>query len=180
MSKKSKKSVKRPVVRPVVFTGVRRMTLGQFSYVDEVLSALRGNVFISGGAPGIDQYVSEKCITEYFPGARHIVVIPWNYKQGNQIHLITMEKYGAEIYDMPQPRRKSDVPELLRNEYMLDLALKLGAEHAKLVAFPGGPQEVIRSGTWTTVRRARDREMPIEMYPLSDAPGMTLGGHIHS
>lgn len=174
-----KKNGKRRAVRPVVFTGVRKLMLGQFSYVDEVLEALRGNVFISGGAPGMDQYCSEYCV-ENFKGAKHIVVIPFNYKQGNDIHLIKMEKAGAEIIYLPRPPRRNDVPELVRNSFMITTAMEMNGALAKLVAFPGGPDEVLRSGTWSTIRRARKAGMKIELHPLSEATGQSLGGHIYS
>lgn len=161
------------VIRPVVFTGVQHIVGPQFRYINDVLDALRGNVFITGGAYGIDTYVATRLL-DMFPKARHICVVPYEYK-ANEVHHLTMEKRG-ELWDMAKPTRKSDVPELLRNDYMLELAQELNADTAKLVAFPGGPNEVLRSGTWSTIRYARKREMKIEIHPLSEAETSIRGG----
>src|SRR5262245_11526650 len=70
MAKKKPKAV-----RPVVFTGPTSILAAQVAYVQEVLDALKANVFISGGAPGIDQFVWGE-IHRTRPNAKQLVVVP--------------------------------------------------------------------------------------------------------
>lgn len=156
-----------------MFTGVQQIVGPQFRYINEVLDALKANVFITGCAYGIDTYVANECIRN-FPKARHIGVVPYGYKF-NDVHIHGMTLAG-EVWDMAKPKNKSEHPNLLRNDYMLELAQELNKNTAKLIAFPGGPKEVLRSGTWSTIRRARKRNMPVEIYPLCYAEGTTWGG----
>src|SRR5262245_188272 len=78
---------------------------------------------------------------------------------------------------MPRPKNKSRHPNLLRNDYMCELAMKTNAAKARLIGFPGSPFEQQRSGTWACIRSARAAGIPrIDLYPLSSAIGMTDGG----
>lgn len=159
----------------VVFSGTRRIVEAQFQYIDNVMDNLKANIFITGGCVGVDTYVGEH-LTRRFPRARHIVVVPYNYRW-NTGHIFWMEEHGAEVLDMPKPpKSEKKHPNLLRNEYMLDLAKELAGERAKLVAFPGGPIEVLRSGTWSTIRQAGHRQMEFAIYPLSFAEGTLASG----
>lgn len=177
---KTSKSRKRPVL-PVVFTGVQQIILSQFPYINDVLDGLKANVFITGGARGIDEYVALRMAEErpVSKGNRHIMVIPWNYRYKNDVLYVGFQnRLGGEIWDMPRPTRKSDVPEILRNDFMLDLALDLNPSKAFVCAFPGSREEILRSGTWTTIRHARKRNIPVKLNPLSEAGGSMREGKI--
>lgn len=39
----------------------------------------------------------------------------------------------------------------------------------RMAAFPKNNNEIVRSGTWATVRRARKLGVPVDIFPLSDA-----------
>lgn len=174
MSKSKKKKVKRPVVRPVVFTGPRSALSSQREYVKYVLQALKLNVSITGSAPGIDQMVYYE-VVKLFPKARHIVVVPWKYPE-QRTFWSDVEKNGHELLFMPKPTRTDRHPFLIRNEWMLDKAIELNPEKARLVGFPGSAVEQLRSGTWACIRDARKRSMRIDLFPLADALGSSDQG----
>lgn len=177
MSKSSKKRAQRPdIVRPVVFTGVQSILAAQVRYIQEVLSALKGNVFITGGCVGVDMFVSGE-LERLFPRARQIIVIPYGYNNGaTEMHCAGMLRRGYEVIDMPAPTTDRH-PNLLRNDYMCELAMELNPNQARLVAFPGGAVEQQRSGTWATVRSARRIRLPhIDIHPLSEARGQSDRG----
>jgi hypothetical protein len=169
---------------PVVFAGVRSIQTAQFPVIDEVLNDLKANTFITGCAPGVDTYTCIGAVRS-FPGARHIVVVPWRYALGD-VHIawcLQQAEAGVniEVLDMPEPKRKDQHPNLYRNEYMLELATKLNKSKKlpRLIAFPGGQYPVQRSGTWSTIRRAessRFGEFDIQLHPLSLAQGSVIGG----
>lgn len=176
MSKNGKKKLS-----PVVFAGVRSIQTAQFPLIDEVLNNLKADTFITGAAPGIDTYTCINAVRS-FPRARHIVVVPWSYALGD-VHIawcLQQQEKGINmiILDMPEPKRKDQHPNLYRNEKMLDLAIELNKSKKppRLVAFPGGQYEVLRSGTWSTIRRARTRNFDIDLNPLSLAQGTIIGG----
>jgi hypothetical protein len=174
---KAKAAKRRPLV--VVFTGVSQLVgMGQYPYVADVISALKAKAFISGGAPGIDTMAAVEAKRQ-FPKARHIVVKPYGYKL-NDVHFAWCRQQGFEVIELTRPKTREH-PNLIRNQWMIDRAIDLssdiGAEPV-LAAFPGGPQEVQRSGTWATIRRARAADMRIFLHPLSAAEGTMIGGQI--
>jgi hypothetical protein len=169
---------KRIKPKVVIFTGVQNIQMAQFSYINDVLDSLRASVFISGGAAGIDTYC---CVEAWrrFASSRHIVCVPWRYAR-NDVHIAWCVQNDLEVLDLPRPPR-SKKPEIARNEYMIKLGVDLASElntDPILVAFPGGPQEVLRSGTWTTIRRAKAAEVRSLIHPLSEAEGQLHGGGI--
>lgn len=174
VAKKGKKKA-----HAVVFTGVQSIQMAQFAYIDEVLDALKAAVFISGGASGIDTYCCCEAVRR-FPKADHFVVNPYNYK-GNDVHLAWCASHDVRIIRLGQPKRATPHPNIIRNEYMISLALEFEKKHKLkplLVAFPGQRQEVLRSGTWSTIRRARAANIPVQLNPLSEANGQLHGGII--
>jgi hypothetical protein len=159
----------------VVISGTRKLMHAQFPFVDQILGNLKANIFITGGCEGVDTYACCELVRSR-PTARHIVVIPYGYKW-NVGHHKWAEEHGCEVLDMPKPPRgEKRHPNLLRNDYMLELARELTGERAKLVAFPGGPTEVQRSGTWATIREAGKQQMAFSIYPLSTAPASRQSG----
>lgn len=187
MPKKTKKKVTtRAKARVVVFSGVRSIQMAQFPYIDAVLDALKAKVFISGGAYGIDTYCCTEAVRR-FPKATHYVVVPYNYGK-NDVHIAWCMQQAADgidmnVLDMPKPPNRSQAPEIFRNEHMIKMAMRTAKAldtEAILVAFPGGPTELQRSGTWTTVRRARAAGMRVYLHPLSEAEGQIIAGEIEA
>jgi hypothetical protein len=181
MGKKNKKSKG----KIVVFTGVSQLAgLAQYPYVAEVISGLRARAFISGGAPGIDTMAAVEAKRQ-FPKAQHVVVKPYGYKI-NDVHFAWCRQQRFDVIELErsQGRRQGQGgshPNIVRNQFMIDMAVALADEYGTepvLVAFPGSPKEVLRSGTWSTIRRARAADMKVLLNPLSEANGSMIGGQI--
>jgi hypothetical protein len=172
------KGKKKNKPKVVVFTGVSQLAgMGQYPYIEQVVGALKAKVFISGGAPGVDTCAAVEAKRQ-FPKAQHIVVKPFGYKI-NDVHWAWCRQQKFQIIELQRPARRTPHPNIWRNDYMIDLALAK-AEHFKTeaicVAFPGGAEEIQRSGTWSTVRRARAADMRVYLYPLTNATGTIIGG----
>lgn len=164
----------RPI--PVVFTGPTSILAAQVAYIQAVLEHLRGNVWITGGAPGVDLFVYEE-LARNVPDDRHILVIPYGYRNGaTEMAVVGALKRGHEVIHLPRPVNTKRHPNLLRNDYMCEKALEINPDRATLVGFPGSPIEQQRSGTWACIRSARRLGLPVQLYPLSEAPGMSDGG----
>ena len=142
----------------VVISGTRKIMHAQFEFVQQILEGLKANIFITGGCEGVDTFACCELVRSR-PKAKHIVVVPYKYKW-NVGHHYWAEEHGCEVLDMPKPDRGDKRhPNIIRNAYMLELARELAPERARLVAFPGGPDEVLRSGTWATIREAGRQQM---------------------
>jgi hypothetical protein len=181
MKKSKRGGIKRKNAKPkvVVFTGVSQLAgMGQYPYIEQVVGSLRAKVFISGGAPGVDTCAAVEAKRQ-FPKARHIVVKPYGYKI-NDVHFAWCRQQKFEVITL-QKHPSREHPNLIRNQFMIDRALALAADlktEAICVAFPGGAEEILRSGTWATVRRARAADMRVYLYPLTNATGSMIGGQI--
>jgi predicted Rossmann fold nucleotide-binding protein DprA/Smf involved in DNA uptake len=160
----------------ISFTGVsRKLDQTDRLWIADTIGKLKsGDVFLSGAAEGVDVWAAECAITQ-FPEARHEVVIPAWLNDGG--------------ISLPCPYDVDGVKGLskLASENQVELAIRLGppgADHADgymlrndelahgcthLVAFPEGSKEQRRSGTWSTVRRARKLNRPVKVAPLADA-----------
>lgn len=134
------------------FTGVARaLSPEEVERVREAVRALTdGSVFVTGGAVGVDSLVAAAA-AEFFPEARHLVIAPaapWSERVPE----------GAELRYAAAGRTDPD-SYMLRNDALV-------AEADVLIAFPEGAREVLRSGTWATVRRARKAGRPVRIFPL--------------
>lgn len=151
----------------IVFTGPEGLHARVEAYVRLViirdLQQYEPTEFISGCAVGLDTLAAETAL-EAYPGVVHRFVVP----QGrHNEHLVSrMEDRIAagetniivqRIMDTP----RSQNPHLYRNVVMI----KRGE---LLAAMPESPLELQRSGTWHTIRRARDKGMPIHFFPLTE------------
>jgi 2'-5' RNA ligase len=132
---------------------------------------------ITGAQHGVDTHAALTAM-ELWPKARHRVFVP---RAGYNRELVAeMRRRGASIEPV-RPGPASKHPYLVRNDAMLDAA-------THVIAVPKTSQEEQRgSGSWYTIRHARERELPVRMLPLDDLlqevdvpvrPG-THGGNPH-
>ena len=108
--------------------------------------------FISGAAYGVDTVLAKAAIERY-PDKKHRVIIPAAHYNTYWSQSFILDK-NIHIDWMPHGTDYMD-----RNQVMVDLA-----DH--LIAFPRTSNEELRSGTWATIRRARNKGIPIEIIPL--------------
>jgi hypothetical protein len=134
---------------------------GARAYVRSVLSDLRRlhdlGEFTSGGAWGIDTFGSLEALS-LFPDAVHRLVLP-----AAAYNLELLKPGLAERFVVVRaPRGKTTAASyMLRND--------LTVTHLDvLLAFPETRTEVQRSGTWSTVRRARRAFKDVRYFPLNE------------
>lgn len=111
--------------------------------------------FRTGAAFGIDSLCFYAALP-IFPSTKHHVFVP----QGC--------RYNQDLvgFAKQEQHRVTGVP----GGYLKrDDALVEGAD--LLLAFPETMNEVLRSGTWSTIRRAWKRDVPVRYYPLDGKPG---------
>jgi predicted Rossmann fold nucleotide-binding protein DprA/Smf involved in DNA uptake len=163
-------------VTAISFTGCSDLRNTERKVVRATIEGLEGypTLFFSGMAPGVDVYAAEVAMRCY-PLAQHICLVP---------------RWRETIYD-PEHDCKHDRDAAVR---LRKLAEKLDVEHltirnaqagvgseatgllvrndvlatacTHLVAFPRTGKEQQRSGTWSTVRRARRMGRPVLVRPL--------------
>ena len=124
----------------VAFTGTRKgVTAAQLAGLEELLLALDTDLMLHGNAVGADEAASH--VARGLGLGLH--AFPSVLKQGRGV---------ADTWEQP-------APPLERNRRMVD--------HADaVVAVPAGRVEEQRSGTWATVRYARQRGKPVYIiYP---------------
>lgn len=101
---------------------------------------------ITGGARGVDT-VAALAARDFHPGVEQRIIYPdgrWNEDLREQVPGATFYPGGSYME---------------RNDALV--------EHADLlIAFPRTEHEVLRSGTWATVRRARKRGVEVRLHPL--------------
>lgn len=104
----------------------------------------------TGGAKGIDRLAFFMAI-DIWPDAHHRVILPKVYN--GEFVTAAFECRADVIYTGLEP--------LERNHVILD--------HTDyLLAFPKTRKEVLRSGTWATIRYAKKRDLPLKIVPLED------------
>lgn len=132
----------------VAFSGEERIDFDPDGlYVREVVRRLtHPTALITGGARGVDTVAALAC-RDFHSTVEQRVIYPdgrWNEELRERIP-------GANFYP--------GGPYLQRNDALV--------EHADLlIAFPRTADEVLRSGTWSTVRRARKRGVEVRLCPL--------------
>lgn len=126
------------------FTGTRDgMTPFQRDQLEKVLSALKADFsfFHHGGCIGADEEahrIANGC------GFRCVIWPPTNKSK----YVEVLEESAFQVMD--------PAPYLDRNQFIVDAA-------SLFVAAPKEDDEVLRSGTWATIRRARASHLPIIM-----------------
>lgn len=122
----------------VSFTGTRGgMADGQMAALDRVLSTFQPALFVHGDCLGAD-FNAHRLILTINASADHQIAI--NTYPSN---LEKTRAYTGEEYEVCEP-----LPPLERNPLIVDAG-------QLLIACPAGVSELIRSGTWATIRAAR-------------------------
>lgn len=137
------------------FTGSRYFSPIHGAALDEVLTAhMDGSEYTTGGAVGVDTYVLRK-MTGWLPDAHHRVCLPEHGADWDNEFL----SLADEVIRVPNTM---DHPWRSRNAAILD--------HSDiLLAFPLHDEDhgqSKRSGTWMTIRMARERDIPIVLTVL--------------
>ena len=136
----------------IAVTGPTKLSQVQAIYVHRKVQELRADRFVSGCAYGVDtQAILEAW--ESHEGAQFTLTIP-----KGEWHNKALAEFGASVgWDIEY----IDGGYMARNDRTIELT-------DVLIAFPETPDEVLRSGTWATVRRAQRKGIPFTIYPLSD------------
>jgi hypothetical protein len=114
--------------------------------------------FTSGAAPGVDTTFA---LTAWnlFPDAVHRLIVP--AAPHNDALVDWAEEKGFEI--VHAPRKADDASSFMARNDML-----VSGEYADvLVAFPFTEEEILRSGTWSTIRRARRLGKEVRLRALA-------------
>jgi hypothetical protein len=121
------------------FTGTQQgLTPRQLGIVYERIVALKPDVLLHGGCIGADDEVDELASTlgierHVYPSTIEVKRVP---------NSVLLARTGSRAVIMPP------ASPLVRNRYIV--------EHCSvLLACPGGREELLRSGTWATIRHAR-------------------------
>lgn len=135
----------------VAFTGTQAgMNTFQLQTLKTALGNLLNYTFHHGGCIGADKQAHGVAMKDR---ARIVVHPPSDFKKYARVT-------GYDGYFETRPPK----PYLVRNHEMVD-------ECTILLAAPRTNQEVLRSGTWATVRYARKQGLAIVMlYPFPDVP----------
>lgn len=140
------KPLRRNLTKKVGFTGTRvGMTDRQRAVVIDLLLAERAEIVYHGGCVGADTEFD--CICYYFfPRGITTVIHPSNKKE-------MQGRWHYTLFVMPEKHP------LDRNRDIVD-------ESDFLIATPKEDKEMLRSGTWATIRYARKNGKPIYIvYP---------------
>jgi len=147
------------VANTIAFSGVSELEDHNYGYVAKCLrghtSKPRNNHFVTGAAFGVDTLCLYLCYA-WRREATHTVVVP-DGKHNEEIVQFALAM-DLEVIVMPEGTDYMD-----RNTKMIQLS-------DILVAFPPTSEETGRgssgAGTWSTIRRARKKGIPIYIYPL--------------
>ena len=105
--------------------------------------------FHYGGAFGVDTWCASVA-TALYPEAAHILHVPLGCRWNERLE--RLYEFDEVIY--------VEGGYMKRNDSLVEAA-------GRLLAFPKTANEVLRSGTWATIRRARKAGVPVLMFPLS-------------
>lgn len=140
----------------VAFSGVQKIEDYQYLTIANAVRRYalksKNDHFITGAATGVDTLCFYLC-TAWAEKAQHTVIVPAGNHNTEVVNFALAMDF--EVIEMPEGTNYLD-----RNTEMIKLA-------DLLVAFPGGSAELFRgSGTWSTIRRARKKGIPIHIFPL--------------
>lgn len=141
----------------IAFTGVVDVSAHDYEKIRSVVEQLKADQFVSGAAHGVDTYAARMAHL-YFPEAIHTVIVP--AAPHNTEFVSWAEALGFEIVRLKSAGNAA-TNYMNRNQHMVNLA-------DELVAFPKTEEEQWQgSGTWATIRRARKKDIPIHLHPLT-------------
>lgn len=104
----------------------------------------------TGAAAGVDTAAYFACVAA-LPHANHRVFVPQGCRYNQDLVLFAKQE-GHDVVGIEGGYLK-------RDDALID-----GAN--LLLAFPNSMQEVLRSGTWATIRRAWKANVPVHYWPL--------------
>jgi predicted Rossmann fold nucleotide-binding protein DprA/Smf involved in DNA uptake len=144
-------------------TGVaRELTQDEFDLIRAYIAKLPDvTEFTTGCAIGVDTAAHLLAVTAY-PNAYHRLCIPAAPYNAALVHDDMDSRIILEYVPKGHDRGASY---MLRND-------RLVAHADILLAFPETGVEQIRSGTWSTVRRARKAGIGVHITPLSHTTGV--------
>jgi hypothetical protein len=82
-----------------------------------------------------------------------VATMPWVRRVGHPSNVWAQTAHGVEVNEMLDP-----MPPLQRNDVIVKSC-------QVLTACPGEEHEILRSGTWATVRRAMKEKLVVIFYP---------------
>lgn len=143
-------------MRIVAFTGPEHLRGGQEPYVRGIVRQLDDVVgFVSGCAKGVDSVAGWEALMQ-FPEAEHDFIVPNNFRYNTEmIKVIENRKLSGKV----RITYLSEGGPLDRNHWMADIS-------TEVYAFPRTAKEILRSGTWSTIRYAKKIGNKVTMYPL--------------
>jgi predicted Rossmann fold nucleotide-binding protein DprA/Smf involved in DNA uptake len=129
-------------------TGTTGLMPDEVPIVHEVIRNLTGvKLFTTGGAYGVDTEAA---------------IAAWKYQSYNRLQVCvpTGKAYNEATRKLG---KVIEVPGgyMARNDAIV-------AHSDVLLAFPRTREEVVRSGTWATIRRARKAGVEVRLYPLDE------------
>lgn len=128
-------------------------TDAQWDIIDRAIQCLTHvHTFNTGGAYGVDS-IAARLAAKRHPQAFHILYYPEGYDWNTGL---MQEAFWWHTWAVAGGYMK-------RNDALVYWS-------NVLLAFPETAEEVQRSGTWATVRRARKVNKPIWFYPLDGSP----------
>lgn len=135
------------MLESVSFSGITNLDPSDEGFVRDVVAETDAARYVTGGAWGVDT-VCALAALELHPEADHLVIFPYGHE------------WNGDLLEIPGLRfRECFGGYMIRNDALV-------AASPVLVAFPKTPHEIQRSGTWSTVRRARTAGLEIQLHPL--------------
>lgn len=136
-------------------TGPRRINNDQSYIIGRQIRQVLDNLtlLITGAAFGVDTYACEFATKLY--GVDQLLCVPDDPHNEDLVQRMRANSSVKIIY--PGDYRE-------RNQCMVN------SSHV-LLAFPETPKEILRSGTWMTIRMARKAKIPIYFHPLDGSEG---------
>lgn len=140
------------------FTGTRDLPPEAWAALRQQLATLEAAEFVTGACAGVDAFVGD-ALVRLFPEARHMVLVPQNRASVDRWWLrLPADLLACVEFEFPSGGYKG------RNQAIVDASTRLVAVP---VAAEDHPDQR-RSGTWQTVRMARRKGIPADVWMISD------------
>jgi hypothetical protein len=133
------------------FTGTTNPNGSSPKLIEHVIRNLEDVTQVNtGAAVGVDTYAYEYAV-EFFPQAEHRVYVPkGKFHNSELVH--KAEENGHRVILIPGGY-------MARNDALV-------ANADILIGFPQTAAEVLRSGTWATIRRGRKVGISVRIHPV--------------